>query len=268
MKKFLIFLLILVIGFIAYRYFSGNDQGLFSFLEKSSIPLKYETVIFEKAYGDCDSEEAPCATVKLEYPVFENRDGVVILPTVQSTVTKLILNAGMDEGDNMTSDDLYNNFVNDYKGILADFTDYFIRWGLTREVKVIRNDGKYLTFLFYEYSFAGGAHPNYTTTFYNYNLVTNKVLALKDIILDGAYSELTKIAEKKFREKREMNADESFAEAGFWFEDNAFILNENFCLTDSSLKFFFNSYEIAPYALGTTEIAIPFEELKNILAIQ
>ena len=41
--------------------------------------------------------------------------------------------------------------------------------------------------------------------------------------------------------------------------------NDNFFLTDSALVYVFNQYEIAPYALGETEIAVSYDQLKDLL---
>ena len=41
--------------------------------------------------------------------------------------------------------------------------------------------------------------------------------------------------------------------------------NDNFFLTDSSLVYVFGQYEIAPYALGETEIAINYDQLRDLL---
>jgi len=62
-----------------------------------------------------------------------------------------------------------------------------------------------------------------------------------------------------------LKPDENLEEAGFWFNEGNFKLNDNFLITTDGLKFFFNSYEIGPYAIGTTELLIPFSRIKNIL---
>ena len=41
--------------------------------------------------------------------------------------------------------------------------------------------------------------------------------------------------------------------------------NGNFYITDESINYVFNPYEIAPYSLGQTEVIIPFYKLKGIL---
>lgn len=263
MKKFLVFLVI-IIGFVAYRYFSGNDQGIFSFLQKSNIALKYETILFERAYGDCNGSDSPCAVFELEYPEFDAIENNPMIESINVRIKGLIHGAGETDSE-YSNDEVYKIFESDYKNVLTEFTDYFVRWSLERKIRVVKNDGKILSYEFNEYSFLGGAHPNYATVYYNYDFELKKELTLNDILIPGSEIEFTELAEKKFRLKRNIGAAKDLAEAGFWFDENVFTLNDNYCLTDSSLNFFYNSYEIGPYALGTTEIVLPYEEIKSYL---
>ena len=40
---------------------------------------------------------------------------------------------------------------------------------------------------------------------------------------------------------------------------------ENFILGDETITFVYNPYEIAPYALGSTELTLPYSQLSKIL---
>ena len=53
-------------------------------------------------------------------------------------------------------------------------------------------------------------------------------------------------------------------EKGMLFE-NYIRFNSNFALTDKGVAFFYNQYEIAAYAYGTTKIDLPYRELAGIL---
>jgi hypothetical protein len=54
-------------------------------------------------------------------------------------------------------------------------------------------------------------------------------------------------------------------EGEFWFDNNKFHLNENFLFTKTGITFFYNEYEIACYACGTTEIEIPYKNIKSLI---
>jgi hypothetical protein len=41
--------------------------------------------------------------------------------------------------------------------------------------------------------------------------------------------------------------------------------NGNFYITDESINYVFNPYEIAPYYMGQTEVSLPFSMIKGLL---
>lgn len=85
-------------------------------------------------------------------------------------------------------------------------------------------------------------------------------------MINGHEADLNRIAEKEFRKVREMKPEESLEDAGFWFENNKFSLNDNFAITEEGLIFYFNSYKVAaPYAAGPTEIVLNYREFKHLI---
>jgi hypothetical protein len=76
---------------------------------------------------------------------------------------------------------------------------------------------------------------------------------------------LIKIGEAEFRKLKELTKEADLGQAGFWFENNKFYLNDNFLITDSSLVFYYNNYEITAYAFGPTEIILPYSKIKSLI---
>ncbi|MBI3037952.1 DUF3298 domain-containing protein [bacterium] len=66
----------------------------------------------------------------------------------------------------------------------------------------------------------------------------------------------------------EKPADAQVKDSGFTFPKNEFALNENFLVSKDGLLFFFNSYEIAPYALGPTQILLPWRYIKTLVKLK
>jgi len=56
-----------------------------------------------------------------------------------------------------------------------------------------------------------------------------------------------------------------YSEAGFYFDNDVFTLTDNFAITKKGLKFVYNPYEVAPYALGQQEIMIPYALIKELI---
>ena len=72
----------------------------------------------------------------------------------------------------------------------------------------------------------------------------------------------------EFRRLKELTSEADLGQAGFWFENNKFYLNDNFLITDSSLVFYYNDYEITAYAFGPTELIIPYSKIATLVGDQ
>ena len=237
--------------------------------EKNSSNLNTDTLVYhmekvKKKYGNCDTVDAKCASVLLEYPVLDKTDSSRI-DLLNSFMKELITNGGYEEGENSSIEELCQVFFDDYKSMSSEYPDYPLSWSLERTINIIYNTPEMISLKYHEFNFSGGAHPNYHTSLFTYDNKLQKFVNLGDIIGNKKnLKKLNKVAEKKFRQVWKLSEKEDLAEAGFWFDDNKFSLNNNFALVDSGIIFFFNSYEIGPYAIGTTEIALTNEELNSI----
>ena len=76
---------------------------------------------------------------------------------------------------------------------------------------------------------------------------------------------LMKEAEKEFRKVRELSDTASFISHGFEFEDDRFSLTENYGFAPEGIVFVYNSYDVAAYAIGPTQIIVPYEGLREWL---
>ena len=93
-------------------------------------------------------------------------------------------------------------------------------------------------------------------------------IKLDEIIPSDNQQELKIIGEAEFRKLKELTSEADLGQAGFWFENNEFYLNDNFLITDSSLVFYYNDYEITAYAFGPTELIIPYSKISALVEDQ
>jgi hypothetical protein len=82
--------------------------------------------------------------------------------------------------------------------------------------------------------------------------------------VDGFEEPLRALAEVRFRAERQLAPDASLGEEGFWFEEDRFELNDNWLVDPEGLRFYFNSYEIAPYVFGPTDLTVGREALRAL----
>ncbi|MFH1296026.1 MAG: DUF3298 domain-containing protein [Bacteroidota bacterium] len=138
-----------------------------------------------------------------------------------------------------------------------------LNWTLLKFMHILYNDNNLLTYYLLNYAYTGGAHGLETQDFTVFNTKTGETLSLEDLFLPGFETELTTLLTRKLKEMTELHASERLSDNGFFVEDVT--PNSNFYITASGIGFFYNHYEIAPYANGPTDILLSFDELKEIV---
>jgi len=116
----------------------------------------------------------------------------------------------------------------------------------------------------------GGAHGLETRNYYNFDLKTGKTITENDLFKPNYKAELSELIKKRIVEESKEVKEAKDTEPILSLEDTDFWAdsikpNGNFYITDESINYVFNPYEIAPYYIGQTEVTIPFNRLKNIL---
>lgn len=218
--------------------------------------------IDEKVAG-CDDPKDGCAHAEFTY--VEAVGGPV---AARERVNKVIRDYVVSRpGDDLvlTPAEYAKHFVADYEQVKRQEKDFLQRWTLSKTLKVIRTAPPVLCVEYSEWSYLGGTHGNGGTSYLVFDAVTGARTELTAIVKPGALARLTAIAEAHFRTERKLAPSADLKEAGFWFEDRRFKLNENFGVSEKELRFHYNAYEIGPYTMGETDIAIPFSEIRDLL---
>lgn len=238
--------------------FSCADQEL----QKGYV--KYEMKTVEKSIGDTTAASKGFAKIKFVYPEIKETLIPVITDILNTYVKDQVLTALFKEGRYKQPEFFYENFFNEYKKYTNDFSNEHVFWNLERKVNIAYTNDRIVCFEFFEFSHLGGAHPNMNYFYTIYDLVTGGKLTLKNIFVEGYQEKLTLLAEKKFREARLLKPDAPLSEAGFNFPGGKFTLNNNFGFTKKGIIFFYNPYEISSYALGSTAVVIPYNEIRDL----
>jgi len=140
-------------------------------------------------------------------------------------------------------------------------------WTITTSAELIWESESFYSFEMHDSRYTGGAHGSYTTVLTTFDAeAMNSIRSPEILFKEGSYGTALEIFEQQFRKSNGISSDESLSEAGFWFEEEEFVLNNNIALTETGIRIFYNHYEIAPYAAGTFEITVPYSDLKLILA--
>ena len=124
---------------------------------------------------------------------------------------------------------------------------------------VKRNQGDLLSLVFEDYRYQGGAHGLTAKFAYNFNLKTGKQYFLEGLFSPGEdyVSLLNQKIEEQIRGDRHKSQNYNF---------DSIAPDQEFYFTNEALVICFQSYEIAAYAEGKPEFAIPLSQLEHVLS--
>ena len=231
--------------------------------------LNYEKVAFQRFGGtrcpdkaDTTPDNAHCASVTMSYPKVTSTDNPQVAETINCFIQEqLIEYSDENEKQPKSLDELATMFIHDFQ---AD-PDTTGTWELERSVEVVYGTAQFITLLLSENGYTGGAHPFSGQRFFVLDTRTGKQLTLANLLNANYAEKLNPLGEKYFRAARELAPNANLTDEGFWFENNQFKLNTNFGVTAKGLAFIFNPYEVAPYALGSTELLIPYTDVRELI---
>ncbi len=235
---------------------------------KSSLnkELKFEQVKYYKKSAGCDSlRNDNCAEIKIEFPQITSFENEIVKSKINKSIMVLFSQDILGGSKSDDFETMMKGFIEEYESFTNEFPDAYQSWFIERTGEVKLNKENIFSIDYMEYSYTGGAHPNTYVTFKNFNLSNGDEIGLDEIISADKQNELTTIAEAEFRKLKELTPEADLGQAGFWFENDKFYLNDNFLITDTSLVFYYNNYEITAYAFGPTELVIPYQKIKNLV---
>ncbi len=211
------------------------------------------------------NKEAIAAEINIVVPEFTGAAGAEAAAAKINKVVQDQLLAMIGEKPAASLDQMVEVFTKDYEQSFKDQPEMPGAWLLRFESGIRHADDDLLCIEISASVFTGGAHPNSTITYLVLSPKTGEPVTLDSIVPTSNTNDLLTVAEKAFRKARNLKPDETYEQAGFQFEQNRFVLTKNFLLSKDGLAFCYNHYEIAPYAMGITELLIPWTDLKPIV---
>lgn len=232
--KFSLSLLVFISLFI-----SCNKEVKLTFKEKA-ITIDTNTIVeinIPQAIGDTDVSKK--INTKIE---------ALIMASLQ-----------IGEPDSITTTSVVesiNNFNKEYNTFKTDFPESPIAWESQIDGEVMYQSDNVITVAITNYQNTGGAHGILIISFLNFDAKTGRELKNDDLFKD---TETFKTLAQTYFNKKISDKKETY------FEPDNFVLPTNIGFSEDGLILFYNTYEIAPYSSGVTEINIPYEEITHLL---
>ncbi len=254
--------ILLLISVLATLSFSSCTQKTIKTEEKDFI---------KKFYLSKDTAKGALSVdIEIELPVSFHDKG--ILDSIRATIVsnlfgKEYIQFGNDSIVSLFAHNLSNEYLENNSPLL-DHLDSSSVYSFNNEHNVegfaLQSDENIFTYGIDRNVYMGGAHNLETRNYYNFDLKTGKVISESDIFKSNVMAELTKIIKLRIvEESDDIESLEELNESVFWTD--SIKPNGNFYITDESINYVFNPYEIAPYAYGDTEVSLPFSYIKKLL---
>jgi hypothetical protein len=254
-------LLIVLCCLIAFGFSSCTEDGP---IEVPPVTYHDSTIVVR--IEGCKGLLEECGGVDVRFPVFNGGDSAAIAQINRRTLAFFVDLLGY--GD-VESEAIPNVFEAAH-GLVADFNEFRNDYPNTSQVWVFQGIANTLvvdSLICTEaeaFSYLGGAHPNTSIRLSVARSADGSIVRVEDLAENEAVFLMS--AEEAFREAVGMlEGDVDYAARGFWFDDNKFTLPANIGVSLDSVILHYNTYEIAPYAMGSVRCTLPRSILSNAL---
>ncbi len=266
MKKYISF--ILLIFLISACEFGEKKKEVVETSEIESVTqfVDYRVEKIDQKFGPCvaDTTAKQCVLFQIEFPVITGKVSQEIIEKINQSIQSDIFQKTV--GRKVASfDQMMTDLSASYDSLINDFDDYAQGWLVEINSDILFQQENYISVASTIFTYTGGAHPNNSQVYRSYDLKTGETITLDDILEPGYASALNSSAEIEFRMQKEIPPNESLESAGYWLEDGAFKVNDNFAIINQSLMFYYNAYEIGPYSLGATELELKLTDYVDLI---
>lgn len=236
----------------------GGDGGI-----KSADLPRAEFTMVSAGRVDGDPNGGEPARVSLRWPEFTSTAGAAAKDSMAAWVKSRVLAPAVENQSPGDTTAIIEQFLAVYRAFRADYPTASGGWYLERSVDVLADTFGVVTLDMRENSFGGGAHPNSARWLASFDASGHQLL-LSDVLAEGQRDTIDGIAEVYFRMARQLGPSDNLEQGGYTFPGR-FRVNDNVGITPAGVVVYFNAYEVAPYAMGSTEFKVPWPALKGLV---
>lgn len=210
----------------------------------------------------CAAKDAErCAVYDISYPVFAGGD-TVLTAALNRSVQEYVLSAvgGNAELPFTTAlDSAYAQFVGMFEEDVINIPDMPLSYSMEIHDSVPFMNTAVATIQMDGYSFTGGAHPNPFGMMVSYDLQKGgKPLEITDLVSDT--NAIKPILEKAYKLSKGLKETDPLSDLTYP-EIQQMPMPGSIGLSAEGIHFFYNAYEIAPYAVGPADVLLTWEQL-------
>lgn len=210
-----------------------------------------EDNVFAEVEDTCDRTFD--VTVDLEFLKSENEEHEKVCKLINEQLVEIILK----QSSKLSIDEAIANFIEEKK---TDFRNLDLAFEMYDKLTGKAEYGKegVINYIFTEDTFAGGAHPCSICTYFCFDAETGEFLSIDNVFPTVTQSGLSDLLLNKLMADEGVETLDELHGLGYLDMGEMFV-STNFALRQDSIEFFYNVYDIAPYAMGPTTIRISYE---------
>jgi hypothetical protein len=203
-----------------------------------------------------------CVEFNIKYPVFAGGD---VAAAVNKSVQDYLLSAVGGDAKfafEVALDSAYTRFEQMYEQDRKDIPEIAMGYSTQISCAVSYLNKKVATVQMEGYSFTGGAHGNPFGSITSYDLKNNgKPLGIKDFVQDT--NAVRPLLETAYKISKGLKASDPLTDVTYP-EMTQLPMPANVGVAAEGIRFYYNAYEVAPYAVGPADIVLPWETLGTL----
>lgn len=215
-----------------------------------------------------DHTQDDITKIVFTYPRVDSFSQVGIKDSINTIVQNLLLQDVVGELRHENIEARMLEFLEEYKEHQKEMLAFQLpsgNWVFEMTIDVLLNRPSLLSLRVHQLEFTGGAHANTWTNYLTIDLSTGKVLNLKELFVENFEPQLLLISEAAFKRTLNLDLDTNLVETQYEFSTGDFMLPPNFSVGARGLHFYYNPYDLGPFALGTISFEIPYQEILSII---
>lgn len=225
-------------------------------------PAKLQSENRQSVQKHClDKANEQCAEFNITYPVFTGGDSTTTQALNQSVEGYLrsVVGGNPDLQFKQTLDSAGQAFIQMFLDDRKENPDMIAGYATEITHKVTLLNDKVVTLDMDGYSFTGGAHPNPFSMIVSFDLSKKgKPLEITDLVSDT--NAVRPILEKAYKVSKGLKETDPLTDVAFE-EIKQMPMPGNIGVSAEGIRFFYNVYEIAAYAVGEGDVLLTWEQL-------
>lgn len=206
--------------------------------------------------------DSVCAEINLSYPVLSGGSDSTVISRLNDSIQMavyLAANADPERALKPALDAAAADLFDLLSGDIAANPGMGMSYVYELKSKVLMQTNRFLSLQMDGYSYTGGAHGNYYTVVNTFDLSTAESIHLTALIADTMA--LRALLETAFVAAHKDDLPNGTLQDMLLDPEAPLALPVNYCVVPAGIRFVYNPYEVAAYAVGITDFTITWDQL-------